>query len=204
MTAFIVFEGGEGAGKSTQSRLLVERLQAEFRDVLATREPGGTALAEEIRKLVLDPRHAPVDARAEALLFAAARAQHVAQVIRPALDNGTVVVCDRYIDSSIAYQGVARGLGVDRIAQLSDWATGSLLPDLTIVLDVAPTLGIDRATARTGPDRMEAEDSAFHERVRQTYTDCAKRDPDRYLVLDAGRSIEELTDQIWKRVQNLI
>ncbi|MFM8350107.1 MAG: dTMP kinase, partial [Actinomycetales bacterium] len=141
---FIVFEGGEGAGKSTQERLLAEHLVSSGHDVLRTREPGGTAAAERIRAILLDPASAGLDVRAEALLFAAARGDHVAQVIRTALQAGTTVICDRYLDSSVAYQGYGRQMDPDRIRELSLWATSELLPDLTIILDIDPRVGLAR------------------------------------------------------------
>ncbi len=184
--AFIVFEGGEGAGKSTQVELLRDALISTGREVLLTREPGGTPAAESIRSLVLDPAHAGLDARAEALLFAAARAEHVSSLIRPALERGATVICDRYIDSSVAYQGLGRELGAQRIRELSAWATANLFPDLTIVLDIDPVIGLARAgKVNEAPDRMESEALTFHEMVRAAFLNAAKDDPDRYLVLDA-------------------
>jgi dTMP kinase len=191
--SFIVFEGGEGAGKSTQSRALADYLEARGHAVVRTREPGGTPAAEAIRDVLLDPANAGLDDRAEALLFAASRGDHAARVIRPALERGEIVISDRYIDSSVAYQGVARGLGADRVAELSLWATGGLLPDLTILLDVDPALGLARVV---GPDRLEAEPPEWHARVRQAFLDIAGESPDRYLVLDASRPAEDLAVEI--------
>ena len=195
MTAarFIVFEGGEGAGKSTQSAALADYLPARGHEVLRTREPGGTPAAEAIRAVLLDPANAGLDDRAEALLFAAARGDHAARVIRPALERGEIVISDRYLDSSVAYQGVARGLGAERVAELSLWATGGLVPDLTIVLDVDPALGLARVV---GPDRLESEPLEWHARVRQGFLDIAAAAPDRYLVLDGSRPAEDLAVEI--------
>ena len=195
MTAarFIVFEGGEGAGKSTQSAALADYLQARGHEVLRTREPGGTPAAEAIRAVLLDPANAGLDDRAEALLFAAARGDHAARVIRPALERGEIVISDRYLDSSVAYQGVARGLGAERVAELSLWATGGLVPDLTVVLDVDPALGLARVV---GPDRLESEPLEWHARVRQGFLDIAAAAPDRYLVLDGSRPAEDLAVEI--------
>ena len=203
MTAarFIVFEGGEGAGKSTQSRALADYLEARGHRVRRTREPGGTPAAEAVRAILLDPDNAGLDDRAEALLFAAARGDHAARVIRPALDAGEIVISDRYLDSSVAYQGVARALGAERVADLSLWATGGLVPDLTIVLDVDPALGLARVV---GPDRLEAEPVEWHERVRQAFLDIAARTPDRYLVLDASRPAEDLAVEIAMAVGALL
>lgn len=203
MTAarFIVFEGGEGAGKSTQSAALADYLQARGHEVLCTREPGGTPAAEAIRAVLLDPSNAGLDDRAEALLFAAARGDHAARVIRPALERGEIVISDRYLDSSVAYQGVARGLGAERVAELSLWATGGLVPDLTIVLDVDPALGLARVV---GPDRLESEPLEWHARVRQGFLDIAAAAPDRYLVLDGSRPAEDLAVEIAVAVSAIV
>ena len=203
MTAarFIVFEGGEGAGKSTQSRALADYLEARGHRVRRTREPGGTPAAEAVRAILLDPENAGLDDRAEALLFAAARGDHAARVIRPALDAGESVISDRYLDSSVAEQGVARGLGAERVADLSLWATGGLVPDLTIVLDVDPALGLARVV---GPDRLEAEPVTWHERVREAFLEIAARTPDRYLVLDGSRPAEDLAVEIAAVVSALV
>ena len=198
---FIVFEGGEGAGKSTQSRALADYLIARGHAVLCTREPGGTPAAEAIRAVLLDPSNAGLDDRAEALLFAAARGDHAARVIRPALECGEIVISDRFLDSSVAYQGVARGLGAERVAELSLWATGGLLPDLTIVLDVDPALGLARVV---GPDRLESEPPEWHERVRRAFLDIAAAAPERYLVLDGSRPAEDLAVEIASVVSDLV
>ena len=203
MTAarFIVFEGGEGAGKSTQSSALADYLRARGHQVVCTREPGGTPAAEAIRAVLLDPANAGLDDRAEALLFAAARGDHAARVIRPALERDEIVISDRYLDSSVAYQGVARGLGADRVAELSLWATGGLVPALTIVLDVDPALGLARVV---GPDRLESEPLEWHARVRQAFLDIAATSPDRYLVLDGSRPAEDLAVEIAVAVSALL
>lgn len=194
---FIVFEGGEGAGKSTQEALLTEALEQRGLTVTRTREPGGTPAGEEIRRVVLSPEFEGLDPRAEALLFAAARGEHVARVIRPALERGEVVICDRYLDSSVAYQGFARGLGPRRIRDLSLWATNELLPDLTIVLDIDPADGLGRFTER---DRLEAEPLEYHRQVRAAYLALAEEDPERYLVLDARDNIQAIAAAILARV----
>lgn len=198
---FIVFEGGEGAGKSTQSRALADYLEARGHRVRRTREPGGTPAAEAVRAILLDPANTGLDDRAEALLFAAARGDHAARVIRPGLASGEIVISDRYLDSSVAYQGVARELGAERVADLSLWATGGLVPDLTIVLDVDPALGLARVV---GPDRLEAEPVEWHERVRQAFLDIAARTPDRYLVLDGSRPAEDLAVEVAAVVSALV
>jgi len=198
---FIVFEGGEGAGKSTQSRALADYLEARGHRVRRTREPGGTPAAEAIRAVLLDPANTGLDDRAEALLFAAARGDHAARVIRPALAAGDIVISDRYLDSSVAYQGVARDLGAERVADLSLWATGGLVPDLTIVLDVDPAVGLARVV---GPDRLESEPVEWHRRVRQAFLDIAAVAPDRYLVLDGTRPVEDLAVEIATVVSDLV
>lgn len=198
---FVVFEGGEGAGKSTQVLRLSKRLRDEGRDVVVTREPGGVPSAEAIRSLVLDPDHRDMDARAEALLFAAARAEHVAQLIRPALDRGAIVLCDRFVDSSIAYQGVARRLGVERIAAINDWATQGLKPDLTVVLDIDPSVGLQRAgRVNAAPDRMESQSASFNQQVRQAFLARATAEPGAYLVLDATGEPDAIASAIAKRL----
>lgn len=203
---FVVFEGGEGAGKSTQLAALAERLRGQGRDVVVTREPGATAVGQRIRSLVLDTSgdEAP-SPRAEALLYAADRAHHVAAVVRPALVRGGVVISDRYVDSSLAYQGAGRTLPVDEVSWLSSWATGGLKPDLVVLLDVEPHTGLSRVASRTaGPDRLEAESIAFHERVRYAFLDLAASDPKRYLVLDASRPTEEITGRVVRRVAEML
>lgn len=207
---FIAFEGGDGSGKSTQSRLLAERLTAEGHEVLLTREPGGTDVGEQLRSLVLDPVHAPIDPVTEALIFAAARSAHVRQLIAPALAAGRTVVTDRYVDSSVAYQGAGRDLGTDTVAGINEWATGGLHPDLTVLLDVdtgtAATrrAGREQAAGGTGPDRLESEPEPFHQRIRTAFTDRAAQAPDRYLVLDASRSAVEIAAEVWGRVAVLL
>ena len=199
---FVAFEGGDGAGKSTQADLLARWLSDQGQEVVRTREPGGTPLGRSLRELVLHGEDGSVAPRAEALIFAADRAQHVATVVRPALDRGAVVVTDRYLDSSVAYQGAARELGHDEVRDLSLWAVEELVPDLTVLLDVEPGQGRDRRG--TVPDRLEREDDSFHDRVRQGFLALAAQDPDRYLLLDAGRPVEELAEQVRERVRTLI
>ncbi|RLP87021.1 dTMP kinase [Micromonospora sp. BL4] len=203
---FVVFEGGEGAGKSTQLAALAERLRGQGRDVVVTREPGATTVGQRIRSLVLDTSGAEAPSpRAEALLYAADRAHHVAAVVRPALIRGGVVISDRYVDSSLAYQGAGRTLPVDEVSWLSSWATGGLKPDLVVLLDVEPQTGLSRVESRSeGVDRLEAESIAFHERVRYAFLDLAAADPKRYLVLDASRPAEEITGQVIRRVEEML
>lgn len=194
---FVVFEGGEGAGKSTQEALLAEALRDRGLTVTQTREPGGTPAGEAIRHVVLSPEFTGLDVRAEALLFAAARGEHADKVIRPALDRGDVVICDRYLDSSVAYQGFARGLGPRRIRDLSLWATQELVPDLTIVLDIDPVEGLGRFEER---DRLEAEPMEYHQQVRAAFLAMAEEQPDRYLVLNARDDRETIAAAILERV----
>lgn len=203
---FIVFEGGEGAGKSTQVTRLADALKAEGRDVVVTREPGATDIGARIRGLVLDrdKTEAP-SPRAEALLYAADRAHHVATVVRPALTRGAVVISDRYVDSSLAYQGAGRTLPVQEVSWLSAWATGGLKPDLVVLLDVDPGVGLTRVDSRgVGTDRLESESRAFHERVRYAFLDLAASDPKRYLVLDASRPVDEIADAVVQRISGLL
>lgn len=199
---FVAFEGGDGAGKSTQADLLARWLSDRGHEVVRTREPGGTPLGRALRELVLHGEDGSVAPRAEALIFAADRAQHVATVVRPALGRGAVVVTDRYLDSSVAYQGAARELGHDEVRGLSLWAVEDLVPDLTVLLDVDPGQGRDRRG--TVHDRLEREDDTFHDRVRQGFLALAAREPDRYLVLDAGGPVEDLADQVRRRVRALL
>ncbi|MFE9202696.1 dTMP kinase [Micromonospora sp. NPDC007230] len=203
---FVVFEGGEGAGKSTQLAALAERLRGQGRDVVVTREPGATAVGERIRSLVLETAGADAPSpRAEALLYAADRAHHVATVVRPALARGAVVISDRYVDSSLAYQGAGRTLPAQEVSWLSSWATGGLKPDLVVLLDVEPHTGLSRVGSRNqGADRLEAESIAFHERVRYAFLDLAAADPKRYLVLDAARPVEEIAEAVARRVEEIL
>ncbi len=198
---FIALEGGEGAGKSTQGGLLADHLRARGAEVVQTREPGGTPAGEAIRDVLLSRANDGLDPRSEALLFAAARGEHAERVIRPAIERGAIVVCDRYLDSSAAYQGVGRDLGVDAIRELSLWATRGLLPDLTIVLDVDPAVGLARVT---NPDRLEAEPLAFHQRVRTGFIALAALDPGRYLVIDAAQDVSVIATAIADRVDALM
>lgn len=191
---FIAFEGGEAAGKSTQAARLVERIGA-----VRTREPGGTPVGAAIRTLFLDPSTGALDARAEALLMAADRAQHAAAVIRPALAGGRHVVTDRYLYSSVAYQAHARGLDPGEIRGLSLWATQDLEPDVVVFLDVPVPVARARV-AGVAPDRLEAETAEFHDRVRQGFRDQAGADPERWVVLDATAGAEAVWDQVWRAV----
>lgn len=199
---FIVFEGVEGAGKSTHMEGLRRFLEEFGKEVLITREPGGTVIGERIRALLLDPAAKEMDAKAEALLYSAARAQHVAQVIRPALEQGKAVLSDRYLDSSLAYQGLARGLGDDDIFRLNVWATDELMPDLVILLNVDAEVGLARSTG--APDRIEQEDMSFHRKVGEAYLQLAKAYPSRFSVVDASQSVQAVQDQIQRAVYHVL
>jgi dTMP kinase len=205
MTAglFLTFEGGDGVGKTTQAAILEEWLAGRGTTVLRTREPGGTDVGVLVRDIVLHHR-GEVAPRAEALLYAADRAHHIETVVRPALDRGDVVIQDRYIDSSVAYQGAGRVLGRDEVRELSLWATEGLLPDLTVLLDLDPAKARERLDADDKPfDRLESEKNAFHDRVRAEFLALAAADPERFLVLDAARPAADLATDIQGRVQHL-
>ncbi len=201
---FVAFEGGEGCGKSTQVPLLAAWLRDRGHEVRTTFEPGEGALGQAIRSIVLDPANTELSDRAEALLYAADRAQHVTSTVEPALSRGEVVISDRYVDSSLAYQSAGRGQPPAEIAQLSAWATQDLVADLTILLDVPVEIGLSRARGRAAADRLEGESQAFHERVRQSFLSLAAADPARYLVLDGTASPESLAGQIAVGVKALI
>ena len=193
---FITLEGPEGAGKSTNREYLAERLREQGVDVLLTREPGGTPLAERIRELLLDPSDEPMAADTELLLVFAARAQHLQQVIRPALAKGSVVLCDRFTDATYAYQGGGRGVSIERIAQLEQFVQAELRPDLTLIFDLPVEVGLARAAARGRLDRFEQEGRGFFEAVRQAYLQRAAQAPQRYRVLDAGQSLAQVQADI--------
>jgi len=198
----LAFEGGEGAGKSTQARLLAIWLREQGYDVVSTHEPGATKVGMRLRALLLDTTHAGLSPRAETLMYAADRAEHVASVIKPALERGAIVVTDRYVDSSLAYQGAGRRQPARDVADLNKWATGGLMPELTILLDLPPTAGLGRR-ARSA-DRLEAEPAEFHQRVRVGFLALADAEPERYLVLDATRPAAELSREIRDKVRDLL
>ena len=198
---FVVFEGGDAVGKTTQVRELVGWLTAEGWPVVQTFEPGDTAVGRTIRKAVLDPATGDLSARTEALLYAADKAQHVAEVVRPALAAGQVVVCDRYVDSMLAYQGAGRVLSLDEVATVARWATEDLRPHLTIVLDLDPAEAVG---AKAEKDRLEAAGDDLHQRARSYFLALAEADPDHYLVLPAREPIAELADRIRDRVRPLL
>lgn len=201
---FIAFEGGEGAGKSTQIRHLEAAFAATGRRVVLTREPGGSTLGQEVRRLLLDPATGAIHPRTEALLFAADRAEHVATVIRPALDAGDVVISDRYMDSSAAYQGAGRGLSHHEVINLSLWASDALVPDLTVILDIDPRDGLARATKTEfgGADRIESEKIEFLDAVRNGFLDLAAAHPTRYAIIDATLPEPVIADAVQEAVRS--
>ena len=193
---FITVEGIEGVGKSTNLAFIRARLSAAGKTVVQTREPGGTPLGEAIRELLLDPAYTGMDALCELQLMFAARAEHLARLIRPALARGEWVLCDRFTDATYAYQGGGRGVDVSLIARLEELVQGDFRPDLTLLLDVPVAVGLARARQRGAPDRFEQEQAAFFERVRRSYLDLAARHPERYRVIDASRKLEDVQLQI--------
>jgi len=199
---FITFEGGEGCGKSTHSRLLLKKLEQQNVPVVLTHEPGGTALGDELRKALKKKRGSFVSPQAELFLVAASRAQLVAEVIRPALEQGKVVICDRFTHSTMVYQGYGRGLDFTAIQMVNNMATRNLNPDLIVLLDIPPEQGLARK--RSLKDRFELEDLSFHRRVRDGYLKMAAAEPDRWLVIDASLPKEKVTKTIWARVSRLL
>lgn len=195
---FLTFEGIEGCGKSTQAQRLCERLS---REALLTCEPGGTALGRSIRELLLEPSRGAMSPVSEALLYLADRAQHVAEVIRPALEQGRVVISDRYVDSTLAYQGYGRGLPMDLLLAVAELATGGLQPDLTLFLDVPVDLGLQRVGKRGRHDRLESERVEFHERVRQGYLDLIRRHPRRWALVDGQGSEDDVAARVHAAVE---
>jgi dTMP kinase len=200
---FITFEGPDGSGKTTQIRLLAEYLNAKGYPVVMTREPGGTKISEDIRTIILDPENKEMDDMTEALLYAAARAQHVAQLIKPSVEEGKIVLSDRFMDSSIAYQGYGRELG-DKIRIINEYAVAGMHPDLTFFLDLSAEAGISRANKRQKLDRLEQESIAFHKKVYEGYLELSKIYSDRYVIIDASRSIEEISKDIVGKFEEYI
>jgi len=196
---FITFEGPEGAGKTTVIQKIAERLAQENIDVLATREPGGIEIAEKIRTIILNPAHTAMDERTEASLYAAARSQHYFEKVRPALDAGKMVICDRFIDSSLAYQGYARGIGVDEVLSINEFAIGKKLPDITILFDLDPEIGLARIHAHSEREvnRLDVESLAFHQKVREGYLQLVDRYPERIQVVNADQNIEHIVEDVW-------
>ena len=194
---FITLEGPDGSGKTTQARLLAEWLQGQGYDVVLTREPGGTDIGDQIRAVLHDPCNNAMDARTEILLYSASRAQHVAQQIQPALAGGQVVVSDRYADSTLAYQGYGRGLDLDTLRKITEFATGGLTPDLTLYLDITPKEGLERRQLGGGEwNRLDAEALEFHQRVRSGYLELIEQEPERWVAVDADRAVEKVQAEI--------
>ncbi|HEU4812235.1 MAG TPA: dTMP kinase [Nocardioides sp.] len=198
---FVCFEGGEGSGKSTQSRLLRDALTADGYSVVLTFEPGDTPVGKEMRRIVLSPETGALSDRTEVLLYAADKAEHVDTVVQPALDRGEVVITDRYVDSTLAYQGAGRALDVDEVERVARWATHDLRPHLTVVLDLEPEQGLGRFEER---DRIEGESLEFHQRVRAAFVAMAQGDPDHYVVLDARAAVDEIAAAVRARVEPLL
>ncbi|MFO7154282.1 MAG: dTMP kinase [Caldicoprobacter oshimai] len=202
---FITFEGPDGAGKTTQVKLLERHLRQRGYDVLVTREPGGTPVGEEIRKILLNRNYKDMDAVTEMYLYAASRAQHVRQVIKPALNEGKMVLCDRFVDSSVAYQGFGRGLGMDVVEAVNRYALGGIVPDLTLFLNIRPEDALARGRIRSEElDRLESEELEFHRRVYQGFLALQKKYPERIKEVDASRSIDEVFEQVRRLVEYLL
>ena len=202
---FISLEGPDGSGKSSLTQVLVPKIRAYLnREVIQTREPGGSPLAEEIRQLILDTSHQEMDPKTEALLMAASRRQHLVETILPKLEAGAVVVSDRYVDSSLAYQGAGRQLGLEAVWSINHFAIQSLMPDLTLYLDIDAQAGLNRISSKNGRevrDRLELEDIHFHNRVRQGYHSLIARDPNRFIVIDASQELNQVADLAWQAVR---
>lgn len=203
---FFTFEGPEGAGKTTVLKMVVSKLQEEGKEVIATREPGGSVIAEEIRQVILNPAHTEMDAKTEALLYAAARSQHFVEKIEPALKQGKLVLCDRFIDSSLAYQGIGRGLGIEGVKSINEFAIGQRMPDMTILFDLDPKIGLARINAHKNREinRLDVENLAFHQKVREAYLKLAEEFPERIYVIDASQSLEEVFQNVWKVLKNAV
>lgn len=203
---FITLEGGDGAGKTTVLGRVAAYLQNHSMPYIITREPGGIEIAEKIRSIILDPAHTAMDSRTEALLYAAARSQHLAEVVEPALQQGLTVLCDRFVDSSLVYQGHARGLGIEQVRSINEFATGGRKPDLTFYLDVDPEVGLARIAANQEREinRLDLENLAFHQKVRQGYQLVVEADPGRVVVLDANRPIHMVEQDIVRTLKERI
>lgn len=202
MSLFITFEGGEGSGKSSALKLIDERLRAEGYETVLTREPGGTPIAEQIRNVILDKGNTKMDPRTEALLYAASRRQHLVEKVWPAIKEGKIVLCDRYLDSSLAYQGGARGLGIDNVLNVNLFATEGTFPDLTLLFDIEPELGLDRIAKNASREvnRLDLEKIEFHRGVRKTFLSLAERYPERFVVIDASQSLEKVVEDAYATI----
>lgn len=201
---FITFEGPDGSGKTTVSKAVTERLQQEGYAVRYTREPGGSDIAEQIRDVILDPKNTKMDARTEALLYAASRRQHLVEIILPALENGTHVISDRFIDSSLAYQGCGRNIGIDEVYSINQFAIESYMPDKTIYLDLEAEVGLSRIQGREFLDRLDQESIDFHERVFEGYQEVLKRYQDRMIIVNANRPVEEVIEEAYQVTKGIL
>lgn len=200
---FITSEGPEGAGKTTVMQLLGNKLKDEGYQIVMTREPGGVMISEKIRNIILDNEHTMMERRTEALLYAAARRQHLVEIVQPAIEAGAIVICDRFIDSSLAYQGYARGIGVEEILAINQFAIGETMPDKTILFDIEPSVGLERINAHNNREknRLDVESLAFHEKVREGYLLLVDQYPERIQVIDASRSIEEVLEEVYNVIK---
>lgn len=203
---FITIEGPDGSGKTTIINMLAENLQKEGFEVMATREPGGIEIAEQIRQVILDRDNTAMDPRTEALLYAAARRQHLAEKVKPALDNGKIILCDRFVDSSLAYQGYARGLGIDEVYSINEFAIENMMPELTLYFDLAPELGLERINKNKGREvnRLDLENLEFHQKVREGYMILAERFTDRIVKIDASRDLETVYEDAEAKIKDLL
>ena len=203
---FITLEGPEGSGKTTAVNYAVNKLEEMGYQIVRTREPGGTPIAEQIRNVILDKANTAMDERTEALLYAASRRQHLVEKVWPALKEGKIVICDRYLDSSLAYQGGARGLGIDNILNINNFATEGTVPDLTLLFDIEPELGLARIAANADREvnRLDLEKLDFHNKVRNTFLELAKRYPERFIIIDASKSREEVAEATLKAMLSRI
>lgn len=201
---FITLEGPEGSGKTTAVEAAVKELEARGYQIVRTREPGGTPIAEQIRNVILDKENTKMDPRTEALLYAASRRQHLVEKVWPALKEGKIVICDRYLDSSLAYQGGARGLGIDNILNVNMFATENTFPDLTLLFDITPEEGLKRIAANASREvnRLDLEKLEFHHKVRNTFLELAKKYPERYVIIDASKSREEVAKATLEAILN--
>lgn len=197
MSLFITFEGGEGSGKTTVLNRLNEYLQSKGYETVLTREPGGTPISEQIRNVILDKANTMMDSRTEALLYAASRRQHLVEKVWPSLKQNKIVLCDRYLDSSLAYQGVARGLGIDEVLNMNMYATEGTFPDITLFFDIEPKLGLERIAKNNKREvnRLDLEVMSFHEQVRNAFLELARRYPNRYRIIDASKPLEDVVAQ---------
>lgn len=203
---FITFEGGEGAGKTTVLKEIKERLESVGKKVIATREPGGSVIAEKVREVILDPAHTEMDMRTEALLYAAARRQHLVETVIPQLEKGNIVLCDRFVDSSLVYQGVGRGIGIDEVLNLNLFATEGMMPQLTLYFDVTPEVGLARINEHQGREfnRLDQESIAFHEEVRKAYLFLQKREPERIHTIDASKELPQVIEKTLQEIEHFL